>query len=128
MERQCVVCAAPLTLPPKGRIPRFCGVACRMAAYRRRRQQLPEQTPRWTRPRGKLRLSRLEAFEREKLEKERRRAERLAQAEETAEWRRTHAQKQATQAKRAAAEAARQAVAEIRARQLRHRMASRPRR
>ncbi len=93
MERQCVVCAAPLTLPPKGRIPRFCGVTCRMAAYRRRRQQLPEQTPRWTGPRGKLRLSRLEEFEREQVEKARRRKERIAQEERAAEWRRTHARK-----------------------------------
>jgi len=58
-----------------------------MAAYRRRRQQLPEQTPRWTGPRGKLRLSRLEAFEREQAEKARRRLEWLAWE---VEWRRTH--------------------------------------
>jgi hypothetical protein len=48
-------------------MPRFCGVACRMAAYRRRRQKLSEKTPRWDGPRGRLRLSRLQAFDREQI-------------------------------------------------------------
>jgi hypothetical protein len=41
----------------RGRPPRFCGQACRAAAYRRRRQGQPESLPRWSHPRGQLRLS-----------------------------------------------------------------------
>jgi hypothetical protein len=41
----------------RGRPPRFCGPACRAAAYRRRRQSQPESLPRWPHPRGQLRLS-----------------------------------------------------------------------
>jgi hypothetical protein len=41
----------------RGRPPRFCGQACRAAAYRRRRQAQPESLPRWPHPRGQLRLS-----------------------------------------------------------------------
>jgi hypothetical protein len=41
----------------RGRPPRFCGPACRAAAYRRRRQGQPESLPRWPHPRGQLRLS-----------------------------------------------------------------------
>jgi hypothetical protein len=40
-----------------GRPPRFCGPACRAAAYRRRRQRQPESLPRWPHHRGQLRLS-----------------------------------------------------------------------
>jgi hypothetical protein len=65
--RLCVSCGVMLEKPPRGRMPRFCGAACRMAAYRRRRQKLSEKTPRWDRPRGRLRLSRLQAFEREQI-------------------------------------------------------------
>jgi hypothetical protein len=36
-----------------------------MAAYRRRQQGMAERTPKWSGPRGHLRLSRLTAFERE---------------------------------------------------------------
>jgi hypothetical protein len=41
----------------RGRPPRFCGPACRAAAYRRRRQGQPESLPRWPHARGQLRLS-----------------------------------------------------------------------
>ena len=41
----------------RGRPPRFCGAACRAAAYRRRRQGQPESLPRWPHARGQLRLS-----------------------------------------------------------------------
>ncbi len=41
----------------RGRPPRFCGPACRTAAYRRRRQRQPESLPRWPHPREQLRLS-----------------------------------------------------------------------
>jgi predicted nucleic acid-binding Zn ribbon protein len=63
----CVVCGATLERQPKGRGKRFCGVACRMAAYRRRRQGVTEKMPRWEGPRGRLRLSRLRAFEGEQI-------------------------------------------------------------
>lgn len=74
----CAVCGATLDLQPKGRGKRFCGVACRMAAYRRRRQGVSEKVPRWDGPRGQLRLSRLPAFEREQMA---RRASEQARAE-----------------------------------------------
>jgi hypothetical protein len=74
----CAVCGATLDLQPKGRGKRFCGVACRMAAYRRRRQGVSEKVPRWVGPRGQLRLSRLPAFEREQMA---RRASEQARAE-----------------------------------------------
>ena len=60
---RCVACGAPLERLPRGHGKRFCGVACRVAAYRRRRQRLAESTPRWERARGRLRLSGLAAFE-----------------------------------------------------------------
>lgn len=69
--RLCVVCGAALEKPSRGRMPRFCGVACRMAAYRRRQQGVTEKLPRWERPRGRLRLSRLLAMEREQLARSR---------------------------------------------------------
>ena len=65
--RRCVVCGATLEKPSRGRMPRFCGVACRMVAYRRRRQRLSERMPRWEGPRGRLRLARLGAFEGEQV-------------------------------------------------------------
>ncbi len=40
----------------RGRPARFCGTACRSAAYRRRRQRLAEDAPRWRGPRGRLTL------------------------------------------------------------------------
>ena len=60
---RCVACGAPLERVPRGHGKRFCGAACRVAAYRRRRQRLAESTPRWERARGRLRLSGLAAFE-----------------------------------------------------------------
>ena len=123
MGRICAACSAPLTIPAKGRRPRFCGTACRAAAYRRRRQELSEQTPRWTGPQGRLRLARLSTFAQEQEQKAKRRAARLAWQE----IRRRRAQQQAAQARRATAEAARRAAAEHQARQLAHRWASRPR-
>jgi hypothetical protein len=47
----------------RGRPPRFCGPACRAAAYRRRRQSQPESLPRWPHPRGQLRLSGVDFWE-----------------------------------------------------------------
>ena len=82
--RRCVVCGGALEKPARGRMPRFCGVACRMAAYRRRRQGVTERLPRWEGPRGRLRLSRLHAFEGEQ-------AARLAAAEQREERRRAAA-------------------------------------
>ena len=48
----------------RGRPPRFCGEACRAAAYRRRRQGQPESLPRWPHARGQLRLSGANFWER----------------------------------------------------------------
>ncbi|GAC1345183.1 MAG: hypothetical protein NVSMB29_19300 [Candidatus Dormibacteria bacterium] len=82
--RHCVVCGGALEKPARGRMPRFCGVACRMAAYRRRRQGVTERLPRWAGPRGRLRLSRLHAFEGEQ-------AARIVAAEQREERRRAAA-------------------------------------
>jgi phage N-6-adenine-methyltransferase len=35
----CKRCKTPLEIPPTGRRPRYCGTACRVAAYRRRRKR-----------------------------------------------------------------------------------------
>ena len=54
----CAACGEPLRPGTiRGRPARFCGQACRAAAYRRRRQGQPELLPRWPHPRGQLRLS-----------------------------------------------------------------------
>jgi hypothetical protein len=54
----CAACCEPLQpSATRGRPARFCGPACRAAAYRRRRQGQPESLPRWPHPRGQLRLS-----------------------------------------------------------------------
>jgi len=87
----CAACGSSLAKPPRGRMPRFCGVACRMAAYRRRRQELPETTPRWAGPRGRLCLSRRAAFEREQID-------RLRSAQRLERWRAAQAEGSATSA------------------------------
>jgi hypothetical protein len=54
----CAACGEPLrSRTARGRPARFCGQACRAAAYRRRRQGQPESLPRWPHARGQLRLS-----------------------------------------------------------------------
>ena len=90
--RLCVVCGSPLEKPSRGRMPRFCGVACRMAAYRRRRQKLSEKMPRWEGPQGRLRLSRLRTFEREQIA-------RLAWEQQREERRRVQAEQPAASGK-----------------------------
>ena len=59
-----------------------------MAAYRRRRQGVAEKMPRWDGPRGRLRLSRLPAFEREQVA-------RVAWKKQLDEWRELDAQRAA---------------------------------
>ncbi len=58
LHANCAACGEPFRLrATRGRPARFCGPACRAAAYRRRRQGQPESLPRWPHPRGRLRLS-----------------------------------------------------------------------
>jgi hypothetical protein len=52
----CASCERAILRPTTGRLARFCSVACRNAAYRRRRQSLPENTER-VRPGGRRPLS-----------------------------------------------------------------------
>jgi hypothetical protein len=55
---QCAACNVVMEgRSVRGRPPRFCGAACRAAAYRRRRQGQAESLPRWRHARGRLRLS-----------------------------------------------------------------------
>jgi hypothetical protein len=79
LPSRCAACKGPLVFQPRGHGKRFCGVACRVAAYRRRQQGITERTPRWERSRGRLRLSRLHAFERRQAQ--------------VAEWRRQRDQR-----------------------------------
>ena len=56
LRLRCASCRGRLALRARGRPARFCGTACRSAAYRRRRQRLAEDAPRWRGPRGRLTL------------------------------------------------------------------------
>lgn len=67
-------------------------MACRMAAYRRRRQKLSEKMPRWEGPQGRRRLSRLRTFEREQIA-------RLAWEQQREERRRVQAEQPAASGK-----------------------------
>lgn len=51
----CASCGEAIQRPTTGRLARFCSVACRNAAYRRRRQNLPEDAVR-LRPGGRQTL------------------------------------------------------------------------
>ncbi len=52
----CAQCGAEIAGRSSGRPARFCGNACRCAAYRRRQRNLPEDLERWSRPRGRSRM------------------------------------------------------------------------
>ena len=52
----CAQCGAELGSARRGRPPRFCGNACRCAAYRRRQRGLGEDFTRQVGPRGRQRL------------------------------------------------------------------------
>lgn len=65
---RCAACLEPLTTAPRGHGKRFCGTACRVAAYRRRQQKVSEKAPRWDHARGRLRLSKAGAFDRRQAE------------------------------------------------------------
>ena len=71
-RNQCAACGERLpTRHGRGRPARFCSQACRAAAYRRRRQELAETTPRWAGPRGPISLARRRGWERDQRAQER---------------------------------------------------------
>jgi hypothetical protein len=71
-----------------GRPARFCGTACRSAAYRRRRAGIRETAERWSNPRGHLALETLAAYVAAQRAAERKRQARKRQAVRRRAWRR----------------------------------------
>ncbi|MEO8898526.1 MAG: hypothetical protein ABI352_08175, partial [Candidatus Dormibacter sp.] len=95
----CIACGKQIQVcPQRGRPARFCGGACRAAAYRRRQQDEPEWLPRWPHARGTVRLSEAAAWEFEREANElllaaarQKRAHRAAQNRARRRWRHTFA-------------------------------------
>jgi hypothetical protein len=105
----------------RGRPRRFCGDACRVAAYRRREQELPESFPRWSGPRGQIALEDFAGWDRERraeaVKQERLRRRRLRDRAER-RWQKASAAAEghgvstrATKPSQAAAEACRELAA-----------------
>ena len=79
-RRRCDSCRALLQAQGRGRPARFCGSACRSAAYRRRRRGVAETLPRWVASRGRLTLSSARTWRARQALLKRRRMERRAAA------------------------------------------------
>lgn len=88
-RRRCDACARPLSsVSGPGRPARFCGTACRSAAYRRRQAGVRETADRWSTPRGHLSLETLAAYVAAQRAAERKRRARERQAVRRRSWRR----------------------------------------
>src|SRR5450759_243971 len=88
-RRRCNACGRALPAASgAGRTARFCGAACRSAAYRRRQAGLRETADRWPHPRGHLSLATLPAWVAAERAAERARRTRQRQAERRRSWRR----------------------------------------
>jgi hypothetical protein len=88
-RRRCDACRRTLPeVPAPGRRARFCGAACRSAAYRRRQAGLRETADRWPHPRGHLSLATLPAWVAAERAAERARRARQRQAARRRSWRR----------------------------------------
>ena len=89
VRRRCDACGRALSGPTgAGRPARFCGSACRSAAYRRRRAGIRESADRWPTPRGHLRLQELPAHLAARRATARRRQARERAAARRRAWRR----------------------------------------
>ena len=88
-QKVCACCGDVFQPRQRGRPPRFCGHACRNAAYRRRDQDLPENLPRWER-RGQVAMSELDEWQElrraDAVEREARRLERERLAAQRRAW------------------------------------------